>query len=57
MKYKGELNIRMPENGTVTYIGYYTMLEKIVKLMDKVSHEEKLKLIDKYIEIIKVFNK
>ena len=45
------------EKGTIEYIGYYEMLEKITRLMDKVSHEEKQKLIDKYIEIIKVFNK
>ena len=35
------------------YIGYMQMLDKIILLMDKVSHENKMILIDKYIEILK----
>jgi len=45
------------DNGTIEYIGYYVVLEKIASLMDKVSREERIILIDKYIEIAKIFNK
>lgn len=39
------------------YIGYYKMLDKILDLIDKCSYENKFVLIDKYIEIVKAFNK
>lgn len=45
------------DKGTIEYIGYYAVLDKIASLMDKVSREERLILIDKYIEIAKIFNK
>lgn len=41
----------------IEYIGYYKMLEKILSLIDKVSYENKIILIDKYIELTKLIKK
>lgn len=45
--------IKMDNEPTIEYIGYMEMLDKICSLMDKVSHENKMVLIDKYIEILR----
>lgn len=39
---------------TIQYIGYYTMLEKIVDTIDEYSYEKRITLIEKYIEIMKL---
>ena len=40
----------------IKYIGYYDMLDKIVDLMEKTPHKEREKLIDKYIEVLRLIN-
>lgn len=40
----------------IKYIGYYDMLDKIVDLMEKTPHKEREKLIDKYIEVLRLVN-
>lgn len=40
----------------IKYIGYYNMLDKIVDLMEKTPHKEREKLIDKYIEVLRLVN-
>lgn len=40
----------------IKYIGYYNMLDKIVDLMEKTPHKEREKLIDKYIEVLRLIN-
>ena len=39
---------------TIQYMGYYTMLEKIVDTIDEYSYEKRITLIEKYIEIMKL---
>ena len=40
----------------IKYIGYYDMLNKIVDLMEKPPYKEREKLIDKYIEVLRLVN-
>ena len=40
----------------IKYIGYYDMLDKIVDLMEKTPYKEREKLIDKYIEVLRLVN-
>lgn len=40
----------------IKYMGYYDMLDKIVDLMEKTPHKEREKLIDKYIEVLRLVN-
>lgn len=40
----------------IKYIGYYDMLDKIVDLMEKTPHKEREKLIDKYVEVLRLVN-
>lgn len=40
----------------IKYIGYYDMLNKIVDLMEKTPYKEREKLIDKYIEVLRLVN-
>lgn len=40
----------------IKYIGYYNMLDKIVDLMEKTPYKEREKLIDKYIEVLRLAN-
>lgn len=40
----------------IKYIGYYNMLDKIVDLIEKTPHKEREKLIDKYIEVLRLVN-
>ena len=47
------VTIKPNEDVEFKYIGYTIMLDKICSLMDKVSYENKMILIDKYIEILK----
>lgn len=47
------VTIKPNEEPKFEYIGYTLMLDKITSLMDKVSYENKMILIDKYIEILK----
>ena len=55
---KTNLIMKVKDNETkFIYIGYYKMLDKILDLMDKCSYENKLNLIDKYIELIRLINK
>lgn len=42
------------DKGTIEYIGYYSMLDRICKLWDKVSNEERKELLDKYIKILEL---
>jgi len=46
--------IKCNENGSIEYIGYIKMLDKIVDLIDEFSYSNKLVLLDKYIEILKI---
>ena len=50
------IKIDKNNNTKIEYIGYMEMLDKICRLMDKVSHENKMVLIDKYIEVLKQVN-
>ena len=47
--------VKYDENkSTIQYMGYYTMLEKIVDTIDEYSYEKRITLIEKYIEIMKL---
>lgn len=51
------VKIQPNEQPKIEYVGYYKMLEKILSLMDKGTFEDKMKLIDKYIELTRIINK
>lgn len=53
---KTMIKIDKDNKTSIEYIGYMEMLDKICRLMDKVSHENKMELIDKYIELLKQVN-
>ncbi len=46
--------IKCNEDGSIEYIGYIKMLDKIVDIIDEFSYPNKLVLLDKYIEILRI---
>lgn len=46
--------IKMNEDSSIEYIGYIKMLDKIIDLIDEFGYLNKLVLIDKYTEILRI---
>lgn len=46
--------IKLKEDCSIEYIGYIKMLDKIIDLIDEFGYPNKLVLIDKYIEILRI---
>ena len=53
---KSIIKVDKDNNAKIEYIGYIQMLDKIISLIDKVSYENKMVLIDKYVDILKIIN-
>lgn len=57
MKTNVIIEFNKDNHAELRYIGYYKLLDKILDLMDTCDYKNKLLLIDKYIELVKVLKK